>query len=362
MSVYVLATLGEYPAVLTELLWWLSVVDRCPVAGIEAWTTGQGEQRLRDLVASDAWVELQRHTGLLPELLPSGTPPDASHGFRVHVFDSEGEPLSDVRSRADSARVSATLHDRMCALRSELSDRIAIVGSLAGGRKTMSAALQTAFCLQAGAADRLVHIVLHAELEAALRQSRRSGDFAFPNAEWAQLSGVSETDQLSVYDVPFPRVRLLVQRRLSDALGSQSWSDVWPELELNMARDAAGVLTRVEADEWTYEIVDRSADQVLYKITLSGRLGATLAAMALASGDPSALDLAGWLEEHERDVGWSPPMTTGSTDYVREKAIRTAVSTIRSRLADVPFGLERLALPETGYTVFEVEVRLLPSD
>lgn len=342
-SVYVLAVLGETPAVVLELLWWLAVEERHHIAGIEVWTTAPSEAALRRLLV-DLWPQFERVTGPLPEVMPSG-PPASCPGLRIHTFDDDnGVALTDVRTASESARVSAALHDRVRVLREELSERVTLVGSLAGGRKTASAALQTAFCLQARHADRLVHVLLHADLERWLREQRRMADFNFPSQEWAESSGVPLNEQVTVYDVAFPRLRYMVPRRLAAALDGLSWDAVWPVLEANIRHDPEATLCRV-GDRWTYTIVDAS-DNVLYAKGLTRRLGAVLAATVRVGGEPKAAELVAWLDA--RAFLWSPKP---DDDTFRPDAIRAAFRDLRAALGNLPMGLEPFGPPQTGYGI-----------
>lgn len=354
-SAYVLSTIGESPSILTELLWWLCCIERRSVAGIEVWATGRGSQRLRELVASDVWDALQGRAGPLPALQEVGSRPEASHGFRVHRFLHDGEVLDDVRTEGESASVSATLHDRVRQLRTELPERIPLLGCLAGGRKTVSAALQTAFCLQAGPADRLVHTVFDSALEGALRQRGRLHEFSFPDPAWEALTGVAVCNQVTVYDVPFPRLRFLVPRRLSEVLEKLPWNEVWPTLEANMGRHARGVLRRRGIQTWTYEVVDVASERVLYTTRLKRRAGALLAAMAHVGEDATAAEVTAWLDAHE--VGWTPSRGRGADEHTRAGAVRSAATALRKQLEDIPVGLERLAPPPSGFSVPQVEAR-----
>lgn len=355
-GVYVLAVLGESPSVLTELLWWLCVVERRPIAGVEVWATGRGARFVRSLATGDAWRSLEASTGPLPDLQPEGTPPDAAHGFRIHRFRLGESVLDDVRSEPESAAVSGILHDRVRTLRAALGDHIQLVGSLAGGRKTVSGALQTAFCLQAGPTDRLVHVLLHPDLESSLRDEGRMAEYVSPQQRWTDLSGVAGAEQIVVYDAPFPRIKHLVRRRLADALERLSWDEVWPVLDANAGRNPTATLTRTTFQEWTYTIRDAESAVCLYEVTLGKRPGAVLAAMALVGAGSTAADLIAWLDENE--VGWRPSSATGNTPETREPMIRSAVSTLRGKFDDIPVGLERFAPPVQGFSMHRVDVDL----
>lgn len=353
-SVYVLAVLGESPSVLTELLWWLCVVERRCLAGIEVWATQRGERLLRELVAGRSWQDLQDQTGPLPKLQPSGAPREAAHGFRAHVFHDGANALTDVRSEVQSAAVSAQLHDRVRELRGQLPLRIGLVGSLAGGRKTVSAALQTAFSLQAGPSDRLVHVLQDERLEAWLSRTGKRNAYSLPTPEWEAESGIPLREQVVVYDVAYPRLKYLVARRLSAVLERLPWADVWPVLDANMGRHAHATLRRIGFQSWVYTISDCASGTTLFEVALGQRSGALLAAMASVPGAASAGDLVAWLDQHE--VGWRAPAGKGSDPVTRGAAIRGAATGLRDDLEDVPVGLERFVPPEQGFAVHGVAV------
>ena len=81
-----------------------------------------------------------------------------------------------------------------------------------------------------------MHVVFDGRVEAALRGAGELGAYAVPEARWEALSGVAVEDQIVVYDVPFPRLRYLVPRRLSEVLETKPWAEVWPLLDANMGR------------------------------------------------------------------------------------------------------------------------------
>jgi len=353
-TAYVLCVLGESPTVLTNLLWWLAALEKRPVAGIEVWATGSGIAHLRRLVATDEWAALQKVTGPQPQLQTDGDE-SSRYGFRAHPHTLDDTVLNDIRSAEEARSVNACLHDRVRQLREELPETTQLIGCLAGGRKTVSAALQTAFCLQARAQDRLVHVVFDARLEEALRAARTMGDYAFPDPDWETLAGVPPEEQIVVYDVPFPRLRYLVPRRLSEVLDAKRWAEVWPTLEANVGRDARGVLVRRGVQSWRYDVRDQASGEVLYTKRLKRRLGATMAALASAPPDATALDLVAWLDGHE--VGWAPPAASQpDASELRAGPMRSAVSTLRKALADLPMGLEAFAPGAKSLVVERVDV------
>ena len=354
---YIMSVVGESPAVLSELLWWIGAVEGRPIAGIEVWATGRGSERLRKLVQSGAWDVLTSATGPLPAMEPVDAPPDVAHGFRVHRFAMEdGRILDDVRSQAESAAVSEALHDRVRELRRALSDKIQLIGSLAGGRKTVSAALQTAFSLQSGPTDRLVHVLLDSRVEAHLRQRGTLTSFHCPTPRWEAETGVPAREQVQVYDVPFPRLRHLVNRRLSDALDNLGWRDVWPVLDANMGRNVVGRLTRIGWQSWSYAIVDKDSGREVFPTPLGKRTGAVMAAMAASPAGAEAADLVRWLDDNR--VGWTPSTSKGPEHKSRCAAVRQAATALRKVFANAPVGLEPLYPPESGFHLPGIQVDL----
>lgn len=345
-SVYVLAVVGQSPAVLTELLWWVARRRRQAIAGIEVWTTEGGAAALRALVAGPAWQRLQERIGRLPELAPADTPPSATFGFRLHCHVVQGVVVKDVRTRQEALQVNKELHDRFSSLRRSLPSEIPVLGSLAGGRKTVSAALQNAFCLQALRSDELVHVLLDARLEAFLKESRRLPEYVFPTAEWAQASGVPEEDQVLAYAIPVPRIRLLAPDRLPEVLRSKPWDEVWPLVDAEVVPREAE-LCQVEGGGWHY-VVHARGRHIGFDEELTPMCGAVLAAFSQMPPAATAGDVVRWLDAHPA-VGWRP--REDPDDKARAPAVQNASWKLRARLAEVPIGLEHFVPAVSQYGV-----------
>lgn len=353
---YVFLVLGQSPAVLSELLWWLDKVENRSIAGIEVWCTSSAAKPLKEVLDSPEWTAFQHATQRLPPREPAGSPPDCDHGFRVHLFELDGTPLHDVRSEDAAQAVNATLHDRLRALRSRLREKTPIVACIAGGRKSVSAALQTAFTMQAGPTDRLVHVLQHPTLETYLRQQPDGRSYLFPTDAWADRSGVPVDEQLLVHDLPVPRLRSLVPDQLQRALADLDWADVWPTLQRNTSRPAQGILRRTSHTKWHYSVVDRG--QVLFETTLANRLGCLLAAMAAMPPDATTTDVLDWLDARQQqdEDCWTAPSASSDDLESRPQSVRTASTTLRGKLRQLPTGLERFS-PDTGsYAVADIEV------
>lgn len=238
-DVYVLALVGNSPAVLTELAWHLIQVQHKRIVGFEVWTTHGGDSsgdralgRLYPGLVGNPWERLRAQVGpdRLPPLPATGWPaPPAEDDFRAGrhrrfsvgwLRDAQGR-MDDVRTAEHAEILEVALHERLQLLQRSLPADLPLIGSLAGGRKTMSASLQSAFALHARGGDRLTHVLLRAEIEqlcvAPKGQPRRA--YWFPDDPGPTLADegtlieghhIPAAEQVEVYDVWFPPLRQLL--------------------------------------------------------------------------------------------------------------------------------------------------------
>jgi CRISPR-associated protein (TIGR02584 family) len=349
--IHVLATVGESPAVLTELLWWLCVHERRSLAGVEIWATGRGAERVLQLARSETWDALGRAIGpTLPAVRQPEAPEPPCAGVQLYTLARNGQPLDDVRTHAEANAVSAALHDRLRDLRQALPAHVPLVASLAGGRKTVSAALQTAFSMQSRRGDRLVHVVPHSAIEAHF------GAFAFPSATWAETTGVPIDEQIAVYDVAVPRLRLLATPSVEEALDLH-WDAVWSGLEANATRDVAATLEQTAAS-WRLTVRDAETSAILGVCAPSVREGAVLAAL-VALDAPTNAEILEWLDAH--DAGWRPhmvPDTDGPANESGEQRLRRRTNVVSKAVQSLFQSLAR-DLP-TGIAAWRRRDRRLP--
>jgi CRISPR-associated protein (TIGR02584 family) len=278
-KVHLILGLGKSPGILTETVWWYARRGD-EITGIEAWTTAEGARALATFVTETRWIALEEATGAKLPARPErwGVPPsEVGAGFSVVTFvDAEGTPLSDIRTRSDADAVAAQLYDRLNDLRRRLSDDVWLRGSVAGGRKSMGSALQTAFVLHARPCDHLVHVLLHPEIE------RRAASFAFPGDGSVDLD-VPHEAQVDLYEVPFPRLRTLLDSPLArkanlSRLLDGSYRDLWEprsadvRAELRLRRHPGG-------SKWTLALSDG------LELDLNLSQGALLAAIVRAGRD-----------------------------------------------------------------------------
>ena len=161
-----LIALGISPAVLTETIWTLAVEHPQPAipAEIHVVTTLTGERTLRnrlfdtpDEEGLSVWARFCRE---VLQLDPEA--PEAPR-FHIHVpLRGNGLKLDDIRTWDDDRRY-AELCYRVVAQLCADPDAPRVVASIAGGRKTMSAHLLTAFSLYARPRDESIHVLVHPE-------------------------------------------------------------------------------------------------------------------------------------------------------------------------------------------------------
>jgi len=292
---YVLATLGTSPAVLSELLYAMVAEKGYDVVGLEVWTTVEGCRRLTDWLDGGAWRRLgdalseQRGDGA-GERVPSASraPRDLAsvvsrlergeRAFEVREFFRGDEPLDDVRSPEDARAMDATLFQRVQALTAHLGD-VKLIGSLAGGRKTMSAGLQGAFSLLGRPGDELVHVLLHPRVEAM-----RDANYVVPTRDVADRTGVPIETQIALHDVHFPRLReLLSEGRIQQKSISEMLQEDYPSFLASISRLQSGQKATLKRHERKLKIVYTisTEDGITERIELPFGPGTALAALAL---------------------------------------------------------------------------------
>lgn len=279
-TVYLLAPLGTSPAVLTETLWYLTVSEGHQVLGVEVWVTDalDGTPRtslnaLRQRVEAGLWDRLVGavgpHAARLPPLprrfeaySPAPERPVAP-GLVVYRFERDGRPLPDVRDAVDAVAVAEQLHARVRSLCAQLGSTV-LIGSVAGGRKNFGASLQGAFELQARPTDRLVHVLLHENIENDAELFR---GYVAPEQP---VAGVPVDEQLTVFDVPFPPLRhLLPETEWESALDREDAIALWSQLRANAGAAGQHVARLVSGTERQWRLVIEHRGQEVHSVALT---------------------------------------------------------------------------------------------
>lgn len=184
-----IAVLGLSPSVLTETLYYfarLHTPRRIP-EDVHVITTRLGQAAIQTKL-----------------LTPSETMPSPWDTFCTSVLhahprltievphDDDQHPLEDIRHRRDDEILANACYQRVATYAMQ-EDTLPLIGSIAGGRKTMSAYLLAAFSIFARPQDRLVHVLVRpAQLE-------RDRAFLYPTAMYPEAT-------LDLIDIPFPRL------------------------------------------------------------------------------------------------------------------------------------------------------------
>ena len=325
-----IATIGESPQVLTELVWNLAREHHPAmipeVVHVITTRTGRiavdsqllGKQRIEP---GKVWVGKERWRQLFAELGVS-EPPEIS--FDVPRVD--GDHIDDVRSRFDDLAVASAAFARVRELAQNAD--LPIVGLLSGGRKTMSARLQEAFSWFGRPTDRLCHVLIEPEdLETA-------ASFFWPG-EPAYL----DDDERGVH-VRITRcdVRFLPMRgvKLADpAVRPSEFPDSWDELERELGRynmldtPVANVTVRINArSSHGVEIVVEMEDGYVTNTMLTGKAAVDFLVLC------DLLDICRVARERRTVRVARSQLETTETEEVRG-----AVADVLNATIDAPWGI-----------------------
>lgn len=198
-----LAPAGVTPQVVTETVYELHRRHSWVPAAVHVITTTTGAAAVRarllgqegysdfagrPLAPYDAWPRL------CSDVLRLAEPPRPE----IHVVERERVLLDDIRHPADDAAFADACYRLVAQLTAEGRPRL--VGSISGGRKSMSAHVMNAFSALARREDRLCHVLV---APAALEGDR---DFFYPTDP--------ERQQVHLVDLAFPRLRAVLRKNV----------------------------------------------------------------------------------------------------------------------------------------------------
>jgi len=194
------AVTGMSPAILTETVWALAhetpatIPDRVVVV-----TTRAGRDAVqRELFDSGVWDQLQ---AALQATIRFGTTADDIRVFTRADARGRSVELDDIRTPADNEAAADFLLDALRPF-TENPD-VRLIGSLAGGRKTMGALLYACLSLIGRETDRLTHVLVNEPFD----DPRRQPKFYFPTPR-------DRAAKIQLADVPFVPLRQLFPREL----------------------------------------------------------------------------------------------------------------------------------------------------
>ena len=334
MTYTLLALSGLAPQVVTEAAWSLARQHTPPLAPdrVEVVATGAGEavgralllgEPARDPVTgaeidhrADRWTPFCHDTFGHPVPLA------------FHVPTAGGQPLADVTG-VDADRRFADVCYALVA-RLTRPGTAPLIGSLAGGRKTLSAHLMTAFAVCARPQDRLIHLIVHPA------SAERDPTFFHPHP--------GSDARVHRVDVPFPRLRpLLADGPAGDALAYGAdlralLATLQPHLAAEQTPDA---LTLTVSDgHATLSAVLRGAPAATARLTPAQTATLVVVAEAIAEGRGSvrldALAESRAVEQGRRAALAACGRDTPLAPWTTPSDVSKAVSRLNAALAGAP--------------------------
>lgn len=225
METTLIALLGTSPGILTETVWALAteasgpvVVDRVVVI-----TTLEGQSRaVAELMTPDANYGGRTVWEALEDALATrgidvaGKLRFGPASIRVFPRPDDRGHLEDIRTAEDNELAADFI---LKEVKREIAEDVTLIGSVAGGRKTMSTLLYAVFSLLGRPQDRLTHVLVNDPFESPGLAPR----FYFPcsppllhrgsNREGrGGIEARSDEARLTLADMPFVRLRSLFQR------------------------------------------------------------------------------------------------------------------------------------------------------
>jgi CRISPR-associated protein (TIGR02584 family) len=198
---------GYSPQVITETVWSFARQHQPTLqpACVHVVTTAGGAAQVRALLLGEDALDPVR--GMPVE----GAEPrwdafctdlfDRPIPLECHVAESAGgKPLTDIRTPSEDERFADLCYKLVADLTE--AKQLPLIGSIAGGRKTMSAHLMTAFSVYARAHDQLTHILVTPS------KYEHDRDFFYPTPE------VADAVRIDRVDLDFPRLRHLLDADL----------------------------------------------------------------------------------------------------------------------------------------------------
>ena len=366
---------GKTPQVITETIW--SLATERPSwfpASIHIITTSEGEaiikaRLLGDKARRDALGNLirdakDRWSGFTRDILTGNA---VMPEFWIPERD-QGEPIDDIRNRDDDKRYANLCYHRVYEL--TRSGQPPLVGSIVGGRKTMSAHMMTAFCVYGRTEDRLIHVLVDALAE----QDR---DFFYPTP--------TKPYGLDKVDIPFPRLHLVLKDGLLDKVAQQteeeqSFQAILKALNPYLATEktpAQLVIHMGDRDD-TFashsdppaaylEFLDRDNKTIDRSATLSAADLATFLVLAeYSQGGRTDVYRKQLMEEkvhHQRIWVYHYYRTKGPKTLIKwdhEDRVSKSRSLLNKQFKDVPFAKEYLFIESTRATAAYFWARPLP--
>ena len=360
-----LAVTGMSPAILTETIWALAHESEPIIPSrVIVVTTAEGRRPLERLFAPVAemggkspWESLRQALG------------DAGHdltgrlrfgltGDDVRVITSadpgrgETRELADIRSPGDNEAAATFLLEQVRGL--VANPDVRVVGSLAGGRKTMGALIYACFTLAGRETDRLTHVLVNPPYESLQ-------GFWFPGQPGGALKThdgkehVPSKARIELADVPFVPISNLFHRELGRAPGGfqrlvdQCRNEVRQRSSEHLQVTLEVRRARLELNGRTLDLAPREHVVLLFLASRLKHGGAPILAYNDAIDPLHAFQADMRREADPRDFGdvrHGDAFGQGFLDI----DIRRALSSLKQKLRNMDANGARLAdlLPERG--------------
>lgn len=270
---------GQSPQVITETVFELNRAEGLQPAAVHVVTTRVGHAYGRAQLLGEPQDDPSRGTAIpgvenrwrtfcedVLERTGNGEGPPVELSFHVPKVGTEG--LDDIHQQGDDTRFANLCYELVETLTQEEES---LIGSIAGGRKTMSAHLMTAFSVYGRPDDRLTHVLLS--------DPSLEGDHSFFYPE----QGSPRYGQLlNLVDIRFPRLRTVLS---DDLLESRDLEGILDFLEPHVASARTVDTVRLELRTGKATLVVEGDDETLGTCALSPKKAATLVTFAEQRAD-----------------------------------------------------------------------------
>ena len=332
---------GQTPQVITETIFEIRQTERRVPASVHVVTTRVGHAFGRALLLGESCTDPnrgvpiegaeERWSSFCDEILEG-----AQVDLTFHVPTIQNREIQDIREAGDDTRFANLCYELVEQLTRK--EALPLVGSIAGGRKTMSAHLMTAFSVYARPDDRLTHVLLR---DPELEHDR---SFFYPRPGHPRFNHL-----LDLVDIRFPRVRPVIEADVIEGL-----DDNQRDLEAILDALEPHNTSRRSVSTVTLQLRDRSAhllfaadDAPLATCDLTPKQASTLAVFAehrAQHGEsvPAPTFVDNETVEAQRNQVAFLCSVDGMAPWTSTNDVSKAINDLKGALTDVPLAARLL--------------------
>jgi len=334
---------GKSPQVITETIFELHRVEERQPAAVHVVTTQLGRAYGEALLLGEERTDpstggvIDEAAARWPRFCEEILDRDAE-GIELtfHVPEVEGRGLSDIRQRGDDTRYADLCYRLVERLTRE--GELPLIGSIAGGRKTMSAHLMTAFSVYARPEDRLTHVLLSDP------DREHDPSFFYPEPGSPGFSRL-----LDLVDVRFPRLRTLLSSNLIEDLPEdrRDLQGILDALEPHIKSAQTVSAVRLELRDHGARLAFEGPEETIGTCDLTSKQAATLLVFAERRAAAEApvpntdLVASDRVEDQREAVRWMLSHDEPFAPWTETDDVSKAVSDLNDALQTVPIA-ERL--------------------